>query len=36
LRLILDRGGVVEASFLETERLSTTACAKFQDGEAHV
>ncbi len=36
LRLILDSGSVVEASHLETEGLTTTACAKFQDGKTHV
>jgi hypothetical protein len=36
LRLVFHCACMVEASHLETECLTPTACAKFQDGEAHV
>ena len=36
LRLVFDCGRVVEAGHLESEGLTATACAKFQNSEAHV
>jgi hypothetical protein len=36
LRLVFDCACVVEASHLETECLTTTARAKFQDGKTHL
>ena len=36
LRLIFNCGGMMEASHLKTEGLTTTTCAKFKDSKTHL